>query len=340
MANKNNLIISQFEKLVDLIKYDMDSAPSRKDSLRHSFRLRQILNVINILKKYPQPIRSGAQLQHLKGIGKGTVSRIDEILATGRLSELSKKIPSKYLSSVDELEQVYGIGRKTAYTLVTKFHISSVHQLIQKYIDGDIILNDQIAIGLKYYGVYQQNIPRSEISSIDSFLQRYISAHIPLLRTIICGSYRRLKPISNDIDILIVHPHVITLSDLETSHPNYLVKVISLLKNNKFIVDDITFYNYHTKYMGFCKLHKNPVRRIDIRYVPYESFYPALLHFTGSGNFNRKIRSLAIELGYFLNEYGIYKVSPINNRKLRIPVSSEKDIFLLLGLEFLSPDKR
>ena len=84
--------------------------------------------------------------------------------------------------------------------------------------------------------------------------------------------------------------------------------------------------------MGFCKSDK--VRRIDIRYVPYKSYYSALLYFTGSGEFNRNMRTVAISLGYKLNEYGLYK----NGKKIK--VKSEKDIFNELGMEYVDPSKR
>ena len=43
-----------------------------------------------------------------------------------------------------------------------------------------------------------------------------------------------------------------------------------------------------TKYMGICKLNsKSKGRRMDIRFIPYESKVPAILYFTGSGNFNK-----------------------------------------------------
>jgi DNA polymerase beta len=88
--------------------------------------------------------------------------------------------------------------------------------------------------------------------------------------------------------------------------------------------------------MGICKLVKNyPLRRIDIRYMPYESFYSAILYFTGAKDFNRKMRYIADSMGYTLNEYGLFD----ENGKPFI-VTSEKDIFNILGMEYLTPDKR
>ena len=46
------------------------------------------------------------------------------------------------------------------------------------------------------------------------------------------------------------------------------------------------------------------------------------------------MRQTAIELGYVLNEYGLFK----KNKPFKI--TSEKDIFDLLGLEYLKPNER
>ena len=139
---------------------------------------------------------------------------------------------------------------------------------------------------------------------------------------------------SGDIDIIIVHPSVKTKND--TKQINYIEKYVIALKKNKFIVDSLTSDDVYTKYMGICKLGKNGnLRRIDIRYMPYESFYSAILYFTGSKDFNKKMRQIAIDMGYMLNEYGLFDT----NGKMFI-VKSEKEIFDLLGMEYITPDKR
>ena len=101
----------------------------------------------------------------------------------------------------------------------------------------------------------------------------------------------------------------------------------------------MTFDDYETKYMGYCQLSKKyPTRRIDIYYTPYQSYYTSLLHLTGSGNFNRKMRGLAIEIGYKLNEYGLYLKQ--DGKLKRIKVNSEKDIFDKLGMDYIEPKDR
>ena len=336
---KNKKIINEFIRLIDQIKYDMDHASTKKEKLRHSFRLRQINNVIKILKKYPKVIKTGGQLADIKGIGKGTVDRINEILKTGKLKEIKSKSQKKeYLKAVRELEKVIGIGDKIANYLVTKHKIKSVPELITAYKKGKITLNDQILLGLKYYGIYQQNIPRAEINKVDKYINKIAMKMDIEMHVIIAGSYRRKKLISNDIDILLSHPKIKTKKDIK-KYPNYLVKFVTLLKNKGFIVDDMTYDKYETKYMGFCRLNKRyPIRRIDIRYVPDKSYYTSLVYFTGSRAFNIKLRNIAISLGYKLNEYGLYKKT--NGEYKKIKIKSEKELFNMLGLEYVPPEYR
>ena len=116
---------------------------------------------------------------------------------------------------------------------------------------------------------------------------------------------------------------------------NYLEILINRLKDEKFIIDSLTAENVPTKYMGIFKWKDGPLRRIDIRFIPYESYYPAMLYFTGGKDFNRKMRQVAVNNNFTLNEYGLFD----ENGKM-IKVNSEKDIFDELGMEYLTPDKR
>ena len=344
----NQKIVDQFEKLIAQIKYDLDRAESKNDSMKNFYRLRQINNALKIIQNYPDKIIKGEDLQGIKGIGKGTIDRINEIIKTNKLKEVKvSKKHEKYLEAIEELEQVHGIGRKTAYLYVSKYKIRSVDQLKKAIKNGKIVINDQvIKMGLKYHGIFKDNIPRAEMNEIDDLIHKIIPQSDVETHAVTCGSYRREKLFSNDIDILLVHPQIKTKKDLDEKD-NKLIKAVKELKRVKFLIDDLTFEDFHTKYMGFCQLSKNHhVRRIDIKYVPYRSYYSALLHFTGSGVFNAKMRGVAQSLGYKLNEYGLFKLTKIKTktevviRRKRIPIKSEKDIFDELDMEYIPPNKR
>jgi len=114
-----------------------------------------------------------------------------------------------------------------------------------------------------------------------------------------------------------------------------LTRVVKTLKDINFLIDDLTETDGGTKYMGFCQYKNNPVRRIDIRMVGVESFFPALIYFTGSYELNQKMRKKAKDLGYKLNEYGLYDIHGNS-----ILITNEEKLFNILNLDFIEPQNR
>ena len=67
--------------------------------------------------------------------------------------------------------------------------------------------------------------------------------------------------------------------------------------------------------MGIFKWKNSKPRRIDIRFIPYDSYYSAILYFTGPKDFNKNMRLNAIAQNYTLNEYGLYDE---NNKLIKV----------------------
>lgn len=328
--NKN--IIQQFELLINQIKFDIDFT-SGKQQLVNTYRLRAINKVIDILRKFSTKITSIDQLKGIKNIGKKTLERIDEILKTGKLSEIELTSDNNtHLKIIENLETIIGIGRKKAYELYKYHNIQSIDDLKKQYKNGSINLPDNIIKGLKYVGKVAGNIPRTEIDELSIILYNTATKIDPRLFCIICGSYRRQKSFSGDVDVILTHSNVLTKKDIKN---NYIEKFVNILKNKNIIIDSLTSDDVYTKYMGIYKLNNYPLRRIDIRFIQYESFYSAILYFTGSRDLNKKMRHVALSMNYTLNEYGLFD----ENNKM-FDIKSEKNIFDILGLEYLTPDKR
>lgn len=321
----NKKIIEQFKLLSDQVKLDIDFS-SEKDKIRHMFRLASIQKVIKILEKYKKKIISSEQLKGIKGIGKKSLLRIDEILKTGKLSEVKiTKQMEKHLKIIEELENVFGLGRKTAYKLFKHHDIKSIDDLKKKYEQRLIDLPENVVKGLEYFDKIKENIPREEIDKLAPILVETSLELDYQLFAVVCGSYRRENKTSNDIDVILCH----------TKDKNYLTDYVRLLKKKGIIIDALTSEEVKTKFMGICKTSDRLLRRIDIRFMPYESFYSAILYFTGSKDFNRKMRQVANSMDYILNEYGLF-----DEKGKMLKVKSEKDIFDLLGMEYLSPNER
>jgi DNA polymerase/3'-5' exonuclease PolX len=329
----NKKIIDQFHRLLKQVEYETDYG-NKKVRAINVHRIKSIKTVIDVLTKLNFKITNVDQVKNIKGIGKGSLRRIEEILKTGKLSEINEEIINQeYIKYVEELANVFGIGRKSAFDLFTKYNIKSVEELKKLNDEGKIELPENVVKGLKYYTKIKKDIPREEMDIMNNILIENLYLTDINLFGVTCGSYRRLKTMSGDLDFLITHPSYKIKNKMKT---NYLELFIYKLIENGYIVDSFTGENVETKYMGLFRIDKkHPIRRIDIRFFPEESYYFGLLYFTGPGDFNRRMRQHAINLGYTLNEYGLY-----DEKGKMIRANSEEEIFSKLGMIYLPPELR
>lgn len=338
----NRAIIDEFTALIQQIKAEYLNAQMEnnvKEIAMHKYRLAQVKKILGIIKKLNFEITSADQVKDIYGIGAGTLKRISEILETGHLSELDKKYSKakqSKITGIQELTKIIGVGDQVAKKLVLEHKIRSVADLRKAIETGKIKANNKLLLGLKYFDVVATNIPRSEISVTAKFLQRVATTIDPALKILICGSYRRGKKTSGDIDAL-MYSNKVTLRKYQSS--TFLVDYVDKLTAMGFILDHLTDKNYKTKYMGFCKYNINPVRRIDIRFMPYDSLATAMVYFTGPYELNTIMRNIAKGKGMMLNEYGLYKVDK-DGIKTHVATPTEEAVFKKLGLPYLTPVER
>lgn len=344
----NEKIIEIFNNLIDMKQIEYDEMPraltpelkKKKQALR--FGKIAIIKVIDILKNMENEITDIEQLDGVAGIGSGSFKRIKEILETGKLKELEeydKMINERQVKKaiIDELKNVHGIGEVTAVKLVED-GIKSVADLKKASKEGKIQLNSNILVGLEFYDDLLERIPRDEMNKFNKILTKKVKEIDSNLNLVIAGSYRRGAVSSGDIDILLSHNNIKTAEDLKNNE-NYMNTFLEKIKN--MIVGNLSLGD--TKFMGVIKFTPiNKARRIDIRYLPMESYYTALLYFTGSGNFNILMRNQAIDKGYKLSEYHLYKVTKEDGKVIEKPVkvNSEKHIFDIIKMEYLEPEDR
>jgi len=333
--SKNSKLYLEFNKLIKMNEYLYTKVSDPKEKIMFKHKIISLRNSSKQIKAYNQEIKSGKDLEELPGIGKGTIARIDEFLKTGKLEEFKDfcdqndcptiLINNKKGSVYEDLITVFGIGDKLAKKLIDTYKLKSVKELQKLVEQKKIELPDSVTTGLKYYGKVKNNIPRSEITQIREYVYEIFEKLDPNLVFDICGSFRRKKSTSNDIDLLV--------TSYEKNQDN-LTKIVNQLTKEKFIIERLSGEDSETKFMGLCKYKNNEIRRIDIRYVNIESFFPAYLYFTGSYEFNERMRGIAKRQGYKLNEYGLYK------QDKNIQIYSEKDVFDILGMNYLEPNER
>ena len=138
-------------------------------------------------------------LKSVKGIGQGTCDRIKEIIDTGALQEYELIKDKK--SPLEELLKIHGVGIQHAKKL-----LSSGFETIDDLRSCTTItdhLNETQMKGLKYFDDIQERIPYSEIQKYEVVLKDVLNKIDQSAELTIAGSYRRKKPDSGDIDLLL-----------------------------------------------------------------------------------------------------------------------------------------
>ena len=261
-------------------------------------------------------------LKSVKGIGQGTIDRIKEIIDTGTLQEYEKVKDKK--SPLEEFLKIHGVGKQHAKKLVGK-GFKSIDDLRNCETIKDH-LNDTQLKGLKYYDDVQQRIPYQEIQNHEAFLKDLLRMIDPEAELTIAGSYRRKSKDSGDIDLL-----------LKASSKKTYDKFINSLKESNYLVEDLA--RGPKKYMGMGKGIDSPYkRRIDIMYTKPEEYPFAILYFTGSGDFNVRMREDALKQGYTMNEYSMKHTG--TKEIIEKTFKTEREIFDFLGYDYLEPEMR
>lgn len=285
------------------------------------------------------------ELLRIPGIGKGIAERIMLFLN----NELESNLPDDFneiINTYTALLRIRGVGPSKARIFVAK-GVKSVADLRKLVRNGKIKLNKLQLLGLKYYNDLIRPIPHAEVKKIEKLLQSVGKKVNAKLQVSVVGSYRRRKPVSRDLDVLVFHPNIKTPSDFITK-PNYLQQFVDALSADKRIklvpvkTQSLHFkrvprvisaeYFIHTPYSKWY-------RKIDLKFYPMIFKPTALLYFTGNRDLNRQMRERAQRKGLKLNEYCLCQLLSDGGEKA-LHIHSEADVFKKLGMKYLPPYKR
>ncbi len=287
------------------------------------FRARAYHNAAESIMLYQKPITDIAQLKGQPGIGKTIMEKFNEYITTGKLKTLERaKGDPLYL-----FPKIYAIGPKKAKQLISA-GVSTLKELRDRQ---DELLNKNQKLGLKYFEDIEKRIPRAEINEYNDILADVFSKlKHKGSRFEIVGSYRRGNTDSGDIDIIVTNAQ---------DDKSIFDKFIKALQERGIIVEILT--KGKTKSMVMGKLPGQTPRRLDFMYASPSEYAFAILYFTGSKALNVVMRQRALDLGYSMNEHGLYKMEgKKKGAKLDILFPTEEAIFEFLGLEYKKPTER
>jgi len=268
---------------------------------------------------------SESQLIATKGIGKSTAQKIREYLDTGKIAKLDK-LREQYPPEYVQLTRIPGLGPKRVALLHQDLGIGSVEDL-RRAIDEQA-LRHIAGFGPKSEAKLIQAIERLGLSGKER--RTPIEHALPVAREIVAGlasvagveaieyagSLRRFRETIGDVDILVS----------ARDHDPVMAGLLELAAVKEVLGKGDTKSSVLT----------HGGMQVDLRVVDPDQYGAALLYFTGSKAHNIRLRQLALESQWTLNEYAL---SEIESGKV-VASRTEGEIYEALGLPFLEPPLR
>ncbi len=315
MAVLNGEIAEIFSKTADLLEIKGEN-PFKVRAYRNAARIIQ-----NMGRSLDSLVKEGFDLTRLPGIGSDLASYIEEIVRTGKFSKL-ESLKKELPEGLEELLAIEGLGPKRVRELYEAFHITSLKDLANIAQSGEIYklkgfgpkLVEKILKGItlakKSGRRFRFDIAKPYAEDIKNYLQNFSG----VLKVEVAGSYRRRKESVGDLDILVVAKNWDEVSDYFVKYPK-VKEVVSKGETRSTVI-------------------LNNDLQVDLRSVAMESYGSALHYFTGSKAHNIKIRKMAIDRGWKINEYGIF------DGDKKIAGESESGMYETMGLCFIEPELR
>lgn len=290
------------------------------------FRVRAYRSAAQRLKEEKSVTRKTTkqELLAIPRIGPALAEKIAQYIKTGKvdfLETLRRQIPK----AVRDMLQIPHLGPKRIRNLFVLLGIRDKKELIKAAKDGRIAalpgfgdkLVKDILDAMEKGQEKKRRHPRNQVTPIVRKLKTALKKIAGVSSVEAAGSYRRKAKDVGDLDMLVVGKPA-SAKPIRTA-------IAKAFPEADFIAEG------ETK-IAFVIFPQN--LQVDIRLVAPDSYGAALLYFTGSKDYNVMMRKTAIEKGYLLNEYGLFKNGEY------VAGATEKEIVRALDLPELPPEKR
>jgi DNA polymerase (family 10) len=307
-------------EIADLLHEFADLMDLKGDVFKRNAYRRAAQNVLELDGDITSYYREG-RLESIPGVGESIAKKIAEVLETGRSPEL-EDLQAQYPPGLIELTQVPDLGPKKALRLYRELGIQDLAGLKQAALEHRIRRLEgfgersekKILQGIE---LVERNSGRMLLGdalpiglAVESYLRQNGIEHVS-----VAGSLRRRKETIGDIDIVVGSDLPLEAMRLFASYPRRDAVILQGPTRSSIRLEDGT--------------------QVDLRVVPISDYGATLLYFTGSKEHTVELRRMAIQMGYKLNEYGLFRKDDGS-----VVAREEKDIYRALGLDLVPPELR
>jgi DNA polymerase (family X) len=311
----NAEITAQLDRLADLL--DIQGAnPFRVRAYRRAARLVQ-----DLPRSVADMVAAGEDLDALPGIGPDLAGKI-ATLAEGRPLPMLQGLERDLPAGVVALLALPGLGPKRVHALHAALGIDSLDALAEAAKAGKLrgvpgfgpAMEASLLRALAAGAGAPARTRLAVAEQVAAPLLAWLRASPHVAEAEIAGSFRRRRETVGDLDIVVA-------TDAAGA-----------------VMDRFTGYEAVARVLARGPTRSSVVLRsglqVDLRAVDAASYGAALLYFTGSKSHNIRLRQIALDHGWKLNEYGLFK------GKRPLPGPTEAALYRHLGLPPIPPELR
>jgi DNA polymerase (family 10) len=312
---QNPDIARLFEEVADLLEIQ-GANPFRVRAYRNAAR-----TILDLADPLAEAVQRDDDLTTISGIGEDLAEKIATIVRTGGLP-LHRQLAKQLSPGVLDLLRVPGLGPKRVKLLRSKLKVRSAADLAKALDAGKVAklpgfgakMVEKIRGGLGRASRVEKRLLLPEAEVHARAIVEWLEAGGGIEHIAAAGSYRRRRETVGDLDVLVT-----------TRAP-------------EAAMERFTQYADVGQVQASGGTRAAVVLRgglqVDLRVVEPAAYGAALLYFTGSKAHNVELRQLALDHGYKLNEYGLFK------GERRVAGATEEEIYAKLKLAWIPPELR
>lgn len=262
------------------------------------------------------------QLRGLPGIGKDLAAKIREIVDTG-VSVYHQELLQEFPPTVLDLLKLQGVGPKTVAVLYGTLNIRTLEELSVAARDGRLR-------ELKGMGARKEALILKAIEEREKAVGRHLLAEAAMIADDLIDHLRARASTRDFMPVGSLRRRCDTCGDVD----------ILAIGGDASLMDALLEYPRVERVLGRGET-KSSVRlsggyQADLRLVAPEGRGAALQYFTGSKAHNIVLRDRAMQRGFKLNEYGLFRIDD----EVRVAGDTEEGVYEALGLPYIEPELR
>ncbi len=288
------------------------------------FKIRAYRNAADTIAHLAEPVAglSAAGRLGIPGIGRDLAAKLAELVDTG-VCGFHQELLQEFPPTILDLLRLQGVGPKTVALLYRSLQVRSLDDLERAARDGRIR-------ALKGMGPKKEAQLLKALEDRQRFAGRRLTAEVAEVAALILTALREAAPAAAITTVGSLRRGCETCGDLD-----FLAAGAPPELMDRFVTGGLVERVVARGATKSSVLLQGGLQA-DLRLVPTESLGAGLQYFTGSKAHNIALRDRALQRGFKLNEYGLFRLED----DVMVAGDSEEGIYAQLGLAFVPPELR